>query len=144
MKTSWRPAAISPTSESTPTPPPTTATVTPAPPPKEETYIFAGEVVSTTTTKSTTTTTTKPLTSASSSTGNKLPLRRPKRRSSIFDTDPSSQPKAKKLNTLEKSKLDWIGFTKTEGLEEELEKHGKGGKGYIERQNFLDRTGRRI
>ncbi|RPA86533.1 BCNT-domain-containing protein [Ascobolus immersus RN42] len=142
MKTSWRPAAASPTSESTPTPPP--LATTPAAETKEETYIFAGEVVTKTTTSTKTITTTKPLTSASSSTGNKLPLRRPKRRSSAFDTDGPSQPKAKKLNTLEKSKLDWVGFTKTEGLEEELEKHGKGGKGYIERQNFLDRTGGRI
>lgn len=62
----------------------------------------------------------------------------------MFDTDGPTQSKAKKLNTLEKSKLDWIGFTKTEGLEEELEKHGKGGKGYVERQEFLERVGRRV
>ncbi|KAK9502458.1 hypothetical protein O3M35_011234 [Rhynocoris fuscipes] len=48
--------------------------------------------------------------------------------------------KKNKLSTLEKSKLDWDSFKKSEGIEEELEQHNKGKNGYLERQDFLERA----
>ncbi|XP_075224578.1 yeti [Lycorma delicatula] len=45
-----------------------------------------------------------------------------------------------KLSTLEKSKLDWDNFKKNEGIEEDLQKHNKGKDGYLEKQDFLERT----
>ncbi|CAL1265170.1 unnamed protein product [Larinioides sclopetarius] len=48
--------------------------------------------------------------------------------------------KNKKLNVLEKSKMDWATFKKDEGLENELEKINKGKQGFIERQRFLERS----
>ncbi|XP_055608206.1 craniofacial development protein 1 [Uranotaenia lowii] len=48
--------------------------------------------------------------------------------------------KKNKLTTLEKTKLDWKQFKSHEGIEEELETHNKGKDGYLERQDFLQRT----
>ncbi|XP_031634263.1 craniofacial development protein 1 [Contarinia nasturtii] len=48
--------------------------------------------------------------------------------------------KKNKLSVLEKSKLDWNGFKQTEGIDEELQTHNKGRDGYLERQDFLQRT----
>ncbi|XP_021937840.1 craniofacial development protein 1 isoform X2 [Zootermopsis nevadensis] len=48
--------------------------------------------------------------------------------------------KKSKLGTLEKSKLDWDRYKKDEGIEEELQRHNKGRDGYLERQDFLQRT----
>lgn len=48
--------------------------------------------------------------------------------------------KKSKLGTLEKSKLDWDRYKKGEGIEEELQKYNKGRDGYLERQDFLQRT----
>lgn len=48
--------------------------------------------------------------------------------------------KKNKLSVLEKTKLDWTGFKKNEGIEEELHGHNKGRDGYLERQDFLERT----
>lgn len=47
---------------------------------------------------------------------------------------------AKKLNTVEKSKMDWAGFVDKEGIKNELEVAGKAKGSYIERQNFLSRV----
>lgn len=47
---------------------------------------------------------------------------------------------AKKLNTVEKSKMDWAGFVDKEGIKDELETAGKAKGSYIERQNFLSRV----
>jgi len=47
---------------------------------------------------------------------------------------------AKKLNTVEKSKMDWAGFVDKEGIKDELETAGKAKSSYIERQNFLSRV----
>ena len=49
-----------------------------------------------------------------------------------------------KLNTVEKSKLDWQAEVERKGLREELEKAGKSGTDYLSRRDFLDRveTGR--
>lgn len=44
------------------------------------------------------------------------------------------------LSVLEKSKIDWSGFKQNEGIEEELQTHNKGRDGYLERQDFLQRT----
>lgn len=48
--------------------------------------------------------------------------------------------KKNKLSVLEKTKLDWTGFKKNAGIEEELQVHNKGRGGYLERQDFLERT----
>uniref|UniRef100_A0A1B6KAI7 Craniofacial development protein 1 n=1 Tax=Graphocephala atropunctata TaxID=36148 RepID=A0A1B6KAI7_9HEMI len=45
-----------------------------------------------------------------------------------------------KLSTLEKSKLDWDRFKKDEGIEEDLQTHNKGKEGFLEKQDFLQRT----
>jgi len=46
--------------------------------------------------------------------------------------------KTKKINTLEKSRLDWLGFVDKEGIKEDLSKHNKAG--YLDRQDFLNRV----
>ncbi|KAF8477242.1 bucentaur or craniofacial development-domain-containing protein [Kalaharituber pfeilii] len=66
------------------------------------------------------------------------PKRRPLKRTSAFDV-PAASKKPNKLNTLEKSKLDWAGFVDQEGIKEDLERAGKGG-GYLDRQAFLGRV----
>jgi hypothetical protein len=43
------------------------------------------------------------------------------------------------LNTVEKSRLDWVGFVDKSGIQNELEVHSKGKEGYLERMDFLDR-----
>lgn len=48
--------------------------------------------------------------------------------------------KKNKLSVLEKTKLDWTGFKRTQGIDEELQTHNKGRDGYLERQDFLQRT----
>lgn len=48
--------------------------------------------------------------------------------------------KKNKLSVLEKSKLDWNSFKKQEGIEEDLQVHNKGKDGFLERQDFLQRT----
>lgn len=48
--------------------------------------------------------------------------------------------KKNKLSILEKTKLDWTGFKRTEGIDEELQIHNKGRGGFLERQDFLQRT----
>ena len=81
------------------------------------------------------TTTTSPVTTNTT----KPSLRRPLKRTSAFDSGPTAASKAKKINTLEKSRLDWAGFVDKEGIKDDLEKQGKGG-GYIDRQSFLGRV----
>ncbi|XP_054740411.1 craniofacial development protein 1 [Anastrepha obliqua] len=48
--------------------------------------------------------------------------------------------KTKKISVLEKSQLDWKNFKQDEGIEEELKTFNKGKDGYLERQDFLQRT----
>ncbi|XP_061394571.1 craniofacial development protein 1 [Musca vetustissima] len=48
--------------------------------------------------------------------------------------------KKKKLSVLEKSQMDWKSFKSEEGIEEELQTFNKGKDGYLERQDFLQRT----
>ncbi|KAF9197756.1 Craniofacial development protein 1 [Haplosporangium sp. Z 27] len=49
--------------------------------------------------------------------------------------------KPPKMNTLEKSKLDWNNFVGKEGIEDELKHHNK--DGYMEKVAFLQRTDER-
>ncbi|KAK6497404.1 swr complex subunit [Arthrobotrys musiformis] len=74
------------------------------------------------------------------------PLRRPMRKVSKFDPGfaGAGAKKASKLNTLEKSRLDWAGFVDQEGIGDELDKKRRqGGDSYLERQDFLGRVGSR-
>lgn len=80
-------------------------------------------------------------------TPNKKPLlRRPKKRTSMFeppDDSPLSTPgtkgKGTKLNTIEKSKLDWAGYVDKEGIKDELEGAEKAKDGYLGKMDFLDK-----
>ncbi|KAJ9155008.1 SWR1-complex protein 5 [Pleurostoma richardsiae] len=47
---------------------------------------------------------------------------------------------AKKLNTVEKSRMDWAGFVDKEGIKDELELAGKSKGSFAERQQFLARS----
>ncbi len=47
---------------------------------------------------------------------------------------------AKKLNTVEKSKLDWEAEVERQGMREELERAEKSGKSYLGRREFLERV----
>ena len=95
----------------------------------------------------------------------KPPLRRPLKRPSRFDP-PSLTPapdllkataaiktplvakslmelkaeQGRKLNTVEKSRMDWAGYVDQERLGEELERAGKARGGYLERMDFLGRS----
>lgn len=48
--------------------------------------------------------------------------------------------KKQKISTLEKSKLDWDNYKKSEGLVEDLQSHNRGKDGYLEKQAFLQRA----
>lgn len=85
---------------------------------------------------------------ATTSTPNKkTPLRRPKKRSSMFEPPPDDSPlskpgakgKSTKLNTIEKSKLDWAGYVDKEGIKDELEGAEKAKEGYLGKMDFLDK-----
>ena len=47
---------------------------------------------------------------------------------------------AKKLNVVEKSKMDWAGFVDKEGIKDELALAGKSKDSYTARQDFLARS----
>ncbi|KZF24040.1 BCNT-domain-containing protein [Xylona heveae TC161] len=98
------------------------------------------------------------------------PLRRPKKRTSLFDPGttapttinggtnagvapgagagagagargvPHKTAAGPKLNTVEKSKLDWAGFVDKEGIAEELDEHSRAKEGYLGRMEFLGRV----
>ena len=48
--------------------------------------------------------------------------------------------KARKLNTVEKSKMDWEAEVERRGMREELEKAEKSGRSYLGRMEFLGRV----
>lgn len=50
------------------------------------------------------------------------------------------EDKGKKLNTVEKSKMDWAGYVDQEGLREDLEKAEKDKGSYLQRKEFLERV----
>ena len=108
-----------------------------------------------------------------SSQRSKPALRRPKKRMSMFDpgngdttnsvttaksgtgTNPSPHqiipssssswqtPPPAKLNTIEKSKLDWAGFVDKEGIKDDLDEYGRAKEGYLGRMDFLGRVQQR-
>ena len=47
---------------------------------------------------------------------------------------------ARKLNTVEKSRMDWAGFVDKEGIKDELELAGKSKHSFVSRQDFLARS----
>lgn len=52
----------------------------------------------------------------------------------------AAEAKAKKLNVVEKSRMDWAGFVDKEGLKDELELAGRSKESYASRQDFLARV----
>jgi hypothetical protein len=48
--------------------------------------------------------------------------------------------RAKKLNVVEKSRMDWAGFVDKEGIKDELELAGRSKQSYASRQDFLARV----
>ncbi|KAI0128820.1 bucentaur or craniofacial development-domain-containing protein [Xylariales sp. AK1849] len=50
------------------------------------------------------------------------------------------QAKAKKLNVVEKSRMDWAGFVDKEGIKDDLELAGKSKQSFASRQDFLARV----
>ena len=88
-----------------------------------------------------------------------LKLRRPLRKISRFDPNPTGsikkswdrQPveqagagaenaKGPKINTVEKSRLDWAAYVDQAGIKDELRVHSKAKEGYLGRMDFLDRV----
>ncbi|KAL8641434.1 MAG: hypothetical protein Q9228_001753 [Teloschistes exilis] len=76
------------------------------------------------------------------------PIRRPLRKKSMFEPNPDGHvkglvvtpSKGPKLNTIEKSKLDWASHVDKEGLKEELDVAEKAKGGYLGRMDFLGRS----
>lgn len=84
------------------------------------------------------------------------PLRRPLKRRSRFDPPPESETtrtagsppssglgskdKGRKLNTIEKSKMDWAGYVDQAGIKEELMVAEKAKDGYLGKMDFLGRV----
>ena len=50
------------------------------------------------------------------------------------------EDKGKKLNTVEKSKMDWAGYVDQEGLREDLERAERDKGSYLQGREFLDRV----
>ncbi|KAF7128479.1 hypothetical protein CNMCM5793_003209 [Aspergillus hiratsukae] len=88
-----------------------------------------------------------------------LKLRRPLRKISRFDPNPTGtikkswekQPTAEitgqienvsgpKINTVEKSRLDWAAYVDQAGIKDELKVHSKAKEGFLGRMDFLDRV----
>lgn len=85
-----------------------------------------------------------------------LPLRRPLRKISRFDpnlNNPDSfkknwektltevnGPAGPKINTVEKSRLDWVDHVSKAGLRDELSEHAKAKGSYMSQKDFLDRV----
>lgn len=87
------------------------------------------------------------------------PLRRPLRKLSRFDPNLTNlasikkswekqfnddgTEKGPKLNTVEKSKMDWAAHVDQEGLKDELDEHAKAKEGYLGRMDFLGQVEQR-
>ena len=52
----------------------------------------------------------------------------------------ANEANAKKLNTVEKSRMDWAGYVDREGIKDELELAGKSKHSFAARQDFLARS----
>lgn len=74
--------------------------------------------------------------------GGKPPLRRVTKRKSILDASAGNgaAEKIKKINTLEKSRLEWSSFVDREGIDDDLKRGNK--NGYLDKQAFLSATER--
>ncbi|KAE8163841.1 bucentaur or craniofacial development-domain-containing protein [Aspergillus tamarii] len=87
-----------------------------------------------------------------------IKIRRPLRKVSRFDPNPTGsikkswekQPIAEttqdnargpKINTVEKSRLDWAAYVDQAGIKDELKTHSKAKEGFLGRMDFLDRVG---
>lgn len=68
----------------------------------------------------------------------KKTLRRGMKRRSILDDEEAAGGKAKKINTLEASRMAWSGFVDREGIDDELKRANQ--NGYLDKQDFLDKT----
>ena len=80
-------------------------------------------------------------------------LRRPLRKVSRFDPNPTgtikkswekqpateAEARGPKINTVEKSRLDWAQYVDQAGIKDELRVHSKAKEGYIGRMDFLGR-----
>ncbi|KXG49308.1 Craniofacial development protein 1/Bucentaur [Penicillium griseofulvum] len=78
-------------------------------------------------------------------------LRRPLRKISRFDPNPTgaikkswekqvvADARGPKINTVEKSRLDWATYVDSAGIKDELRTHSKAKEGYIGRMDFLGR-----
>ncbi|KAF9942264.1 Craniofacial development protein 1 [Modicella reniformis] len=95
--------------------------------------------VSTTISNITTSATTSPTSTSTDPSMGKEPIRYVRRKSPLDELATIyGVKKPPKLNTLEKSKLDWKTFVGKEGIEDELKHHNK--DGYMEKVAFLQRT----
>jgi hypothetical protein len=65
----------------------------------------------------------------------------PRKRKSTLETELAAG-KAKKMNTLEKSRLDWLSYVDDAGIKDDLTRHNKGG--YLHKQDFLKRVESKI
>ncbi|KNG82198.1 SWR1-complex protein 5 [Aspergillus nomiae NRRL 13137] len=101
------------------------------------------------------------VTAAENAAGSKeaIKIRRPLRKVSRFDPNPTGsikkswekQPVAEttgeenargpKINTVEKSRLDWAAYVDQAGIKDELRTHSKAKEGFLGRMDFLDRVG---
>lgn len=64
-------------------------------------------------------------------TPDKKPAAKPAPKKSGMQSILSQINKKNKISTLEKSKLDWDGFKKKQGIEEEIQNHNKGKNGSV-------------
>jgi len=71
---------------------------------------------------------------------NQTVLVRPKAGGGLSTVVGSILNKKNKMSVLEKSKLDWSGFKRQEGIEEELATFNRGKGGYLEKMAFLERA----
>ncbi|PTU22822.1 hypothetical protein P175DRAFT_0433970 [Aspergillus ochraceoroseus IBT 24754] len=88
-----------------------------------------------------------------------LKLRRPLRKVSRFDPNPTGTIKKSwekqaipagagqdenaggpKINTVEKSRMDWAAYVDSAGIKDELRVHSKAKEGFLGRMDFLDRV----
>nr|OQO27979.1 hypothetical protein B0A51_05104 [Rachicladosporium sp. CCFEE 5018] len=73
----------------------------------------------------------------------KLRPRAPSRTDVLLATqrlEDERKKKAEKMSTVQKSALDWRGFVRKEGIESEMEEYGKSKRGFLAREEFLDRV----
>ncbi|CAK7224398.1 swr complex subunit [Sporothrix bragantina] len=61
-------------------------------------------------------------------------------RTALQKQQQAAHDQAKKLTTVEKSRMDWAGFVDREGIQDELAVAGKSKGAFVDRQQFLART----